>query len=302
MASAPASCSGWPSCFPWPPGSYRPSLPPTSRPGSPRESRARSSSPIPRSIRSPETSISSGARLRSRAGGSWWRTAALRAGRSPSPGRSPPTGSRPIPGSRPDGHTLWFISSRSTDGVKRKDLDIWKVERDASGKWGVPVRLPLRSIPRAPNGFPARRRRAGCTSARTGPEASARTTSGGTVEANGEWIVENLGPAINTPGDEYEPLPSPDGSRLIVMAADGLYESRLRDNGGRRRRAPSRGQHRPHGDRRRVLAVGQDAALRARHERSGLGRVLPAPRICPRTGRRPVPRRRSPEARHQAMP
>src|SRR5215510_1086529 len=25
-----------------------------------------------------------------------------------------------------DGNTLWFISSRSTDGVKRKDLDLWK--------------------------------------------------------------------------------------------------------------------------------------------------------------------------------
>jgi hypothetical protein len=46
----------------------------------------------------------------------------------------------------------------------------------------------------------------------------------------GQWKIENLGPAINTSGDEYEPLPSPDGSRLIVMAADGLYESRL-ENG-----------------------------------------------------------------------
>ena len=42
----------------------------------------------------------------------------------------------------PDGHTLWFISSRSTDGVRRKDLDIWKVSRDSRGRWLKPERLP----------------------------------------------------------------------------------------------------------------------------------------------------------------
>ncbi len=42
----------------------------------------------------------------------------------------------------PDGRSLYFISSRSTDGVKRKDLDIWRVDRDGKGTWGVPVRLP----------------------------------------------------------------------------------------------------------------------------------------------------------------
>ena len=31
---------------------------------------------------------------------------------------------------------------------------------------------------------------------------------------------------MNTAGDEYEPLPSADGSRLIVMADGGLYETR----------------------------------------------------------------------------
>src|SRR6478609_12126303 len=41
-----------------------------------------------------------------------------------------------------DGDTLYFISTRSTDGVKRKDLDLWRVDRSAGGAWGTPRRLP----------------------------------------------------------------------------------------------------------------------------------------------------------------
>jgi len=41
-------------------------------------------------------------------------------------------------------------------------------------------------------------------------------------EADGTWRIQNAGPAINTAGDEYEPLPAPDGTRMIVMASDGL--------------------------------------------------------------------------------
>ena len=129
-----------------------------------------------------------------------------------------------------DGRTLWFISSRSTDGVKRKDLDIWKVERDASGKWGVPTRLPVPVNSNGAEWFP-----------RPSPDGWLYFGSNrpGGIGGNdiwrgreispGQWTIENLGPAINTADDEYEPLPSPDGTRLIVMAADGLYESRLVD-------------------------------------------------------------------------
>lgn len=51
------------------------------------------------------------------------------------------------------------------------------------------------------------------------------------AESNGRWTVENLGPAVNTPGDEYEPLPSADGSRLIVMADGSFYETRRTEAG-----------------------------------------------------------------------
>ncbi len=42
----------------------------------------------------------------------------------------------------PDGRTLFFISTRSTDGVKRKDLDIWQTVRTNDRAWRTPVRLP----------------------------------------------------------------------------------------------------------------------------------------------------------------
>ena len=43
----------------------------------------------------------------------------------------------------------------------------------------------------------------------------------------GGWRVENLGPNINSAGDEYEAEISPDGRRMILMADGDLYESRF---------------------------------------------------------------------------
>lgn len=130
----------------------------------------------------------------------------------------------------PDGRHLYFISTRSTDGVHRKDLDIWRVDRDSDGHWGEPQRLPEPVNSTGQEWFP-----------RPGPDGwlyfgSDRPGGLGKTDiwrarqdAKGQWQVENAGSAINTPGDEYEPLPSPDGIHLIVMAEDGLYESKNRD-------------------------------------------------------------------------
>jgi Tol biopolymer transport system component len=132
----------------------------------------------------------------------------------------------------PDGRTLYFISTRSRDGVKRKDLDIWRVDRGADGAFGAPVRLPEPVNSRGSEWFP-----------RPGPDgwlyfgSNRRGGLGGNdiwrarADAAGGWTAENLGPAVNTPGDEYEPLPSADGTRLIVMADGGLYESRKTKGG-----------------------------------------------------------------------
>ena len=126
-----------------------------------------------------------------------------------------------------DGRTLYYISTRPAVGAKGRSLDIWRVEREGNGAWGTPLRLPepvnspgQEWFPRpAPDGWlyfgsdrPGGFGRTDIWRARAGPD--------------GRWIAENLGPAVNTAGDEYEPLPSPDGSRLIVMADGGLYQTK----------------------------------------------------------------------------
>ena len=126
-----------------------------------------------------------------------------------------------------DGGSLYFISSRSLNGEKRGHLDIWRVDRNADGAWSSPVHLPepvnsdgAEWFPRpAPDGwiYFGSSRAGGL-----GGNDIWRTRS----DSTGQWVAENLGPAVNTPGDEYEPLPSPDGSRLIVMADGVFYETR----------------------------------------------------------------------------
>jgi hypothetical protein len=132
----------------------------------------------------------------------------------------------------PDGRRLYFISTRSTDGAKHKDLDIWRVGRDAQGRWGEPERLPEPVNSRAQEWFP-----------RLAPDGwlyfgSSRAGGHGKTDiwraradAQGHWQVENLGAAINSAADEYEPLPSPDGRSLVVMAADGLYRAERQGDG-----------------------------------------------------------------------
>ena len=134
----------------------------------------------------------------------------------------------------PDGKALYFISTRSTDGVHEpKNLDIWRVDRDASDKWGTPQRLPSPVNSPGAEWFP-----------RLAPDGwlyfgSSRAGGHGKNDIwrarqgkSGKWQAEDLGPAINTADDEYEPLPSPDGKRLVIMAADGLYESFADGKGG----------------------------------------------------------------------
>ncbi|ACB73852.1 TolB family protein [Opitutus terrae] len=133
-----------------------------------------------------------------------------------------------------DGRTLYFISNRSTDGVHRKDLDLWRVDRNADGTWQQPTRLPEPLNSTSTEWFP-----------RPAPDGwfyfGSNRPGGfggndiwrGHPQPDGHWVVENLGAAINSAADEFEPLPSPDGSRLIIMAADGLYQSRRDARGWR---------------------------------------------------------------------
>jgi hypothetical protein len=131
----------------------------------------------------------------------------------------------------PDGRSLYYISARAVEGIRRS-LDIWRVDRTESNVWGTPQRLPEPVNSSGPEWFP-----------RPGPDGWLYFGSnrpgglGGTdiwrakADANGQWTVENLGASVNTAGDDYEPLPSSDGSRMILMADGGLYETRKTPSG-----------------------------------------------------------------------
>ena len=126
----------------------------------------------------------------------------------------------------PDGRELWFISTRSTDGIKRADLDIWLARRSSDGKWQKPRRLPAPVNSTGMEWFP-----------RGGPDGwlyfgSDRPGGFGKTDiwrarqgSDGRWRVENAGPSLNTAADEYEPLPSPDGKWMLLSGADSYYRS-----------------------------------------------------------------------------
>ena len=119
-----------------------------------------------------------------------------------------------------DGKLLYFISDRSPGEKPKEDMDVWVMERTESGAWGEPRNLgaPVNSpgnewLPRpAANGtlyFGSDR-----------PGGLGRTDlyrsrfTGGTYSE-----PENLGPAVNSAADEYEPAIAPDESFLVFMAA-----------------------------------------------------------------------------------
>lgn len=126
----------------------------------------------------------------------------------------------------PDGRTLWFISTRSTDDIKRTDLDIWHVTRAKNGRWGTPERLPEPINSAGQEWFPRMDRDGWLYFGSDRPGGYGKTDIWRAREArDGTWQVENAGPALNTAEDEYEPLPSPDGKWMLLSGADAYYRS-----------------------------------------------------------------------------
>jgi hypothetical protein len=128
----------------------------------------------------------------------------------------------------PDGKTLYFISSRSTDGQHHEDLDLWKISRSARGAWGTPQRLPEPVNSRAQEWFPRLGAEDWLWFGSGRPGGLGKTDIWRARETSpGHWEVVNAGPAINTDGQEYEAEMSRDGRRLVINTADAMYESRF---------------------------------------------------------------------------
>ena len=140
----------------------------------------------------------------------------------------------------PDGKTLYFISTRSSDGTRRKDLDIWRIERGVDGRWGEPQRLPGPVNSTGNEWFPRVAADGWLYFGSNRPGGYGKTDIWRAREENGHWVAENAGPAINGPGDEYEPLPAPDGSWMLVEGDDRLYRVPRVGNGwGKREKLPA---------------------------------------------------------------
>lgn len=126
-----------------------------------------------------------------------------------------------------NGRTLWFISTRTSDGVRGRALDIWTVTRGADGAWGTPIRLPEPVNSAGNEWFPRPAGDGWLYFGSDRPGGLGRTDIWRARQgSDGQWTVENAGPALNSPADEYEPLITPDGARMLLMTSEGYFESR----------------------------------------------------------------------------
>jgi Tol biopolymer transport system component len=119
-----------------------------------------------------------------------------------------------------DGKTLYFISNRPAKpgDPPKADFDIWKVEKEESG-WSDPVKLPPPINSESSEYYP--------TLADNGSMYFGSRRAGGKgatdvyfsrLEDGKYRTAVNIGEAINTAGNEFEPCIAPDESFLIFMA------------------------------------------------------------------------------------
>ncbi|HEX8233495.1 MAG TPA: hypothetical protein VF559_09160 [Caulobacteraceae bacterium] len=161
--------------------------------------------------------------LRSRCGPGGWS--------EPEPAAFAGDGAEADPWFTPNGRGLYFISTRSEAGVKQGELDIWRVRRGQDGRWGQPERLPEPVNSPGQEWFPRLSSDGWLYFGSDRPGGQGGTDIWRARARAAGWRVENLGPRVNGPGDDYEPLPLPDGERLIVMADGDLYETRKTGRG-----------------------------------------------------------------------
>lgn len=118
-----------------------------------------------------------------------------------------------------DGKKFYFISYRPVPGKTARDLDIWFMDKTENG-WSEPRNLGKPVNSDANEWYPT------LASDGTLYFGSGRAGGSGATDIyrsrffSGNYLEpENLGSAINTEFDEYEPLIAPDQSYLIFMAA-----------------------------------------------------------------------------------
>lgn len=128
-----------------------------------------------------------------------------------------------------DQSTLFFVSNRPVkEGIYKEDTDIWKVEKTANG-WGEPQHIEILSSP-GNEWFPT------VASDGTIYFGSERQENNrgprGTTDlwrsrlVDGQYTEpENLGDAINTPGEDIEGYIAPDES-FLIFSSSGYDDTR----------------------------------------------------------------------------
>lgn len=124
----------------------------------------------------------------------------------------------------PDGRRLYFVSSRPAQqrGAAADDLDIWRSERGADGRWGPPQRLPEPVNSSASELLPREdaQGRLLFGSSRPGGHGQGDIWRA-TPLPGGAWRVENLGPPVSSAANEYEAELSRDGRSLVLVVDRG---------------------------------------------------------------------------------
>jgi dipeptidyl aminopeptidase/acylaminoacyl peptidase len=119
-----------------------------------------------------------------------------------------------------DGKQLYFISDRPVDEKAKEDMDVWVMDLNEKGEWGAPRNLgtPVNS---SGNEWYPKLSAGGALyfgSDRAG--GNGKTDLYRTAFKDGTFLKpENLGPAINSPADEYEGCIAPDESFIVFMAS-----------------------------------------------------------------------------------
>lgn len=151
--------------------------------------------------------------LRSRCTASGWEAP------QPAPFGQPAPVSEGDPFVTGDGRKLYFISTRHAPGKQGNDLDIWLVERNERGDWGVPTRLPepvnsphAELMPRVMEDG-----RIYFGSDRPGGMGGNDVYVASPL-AGGKWKVSNLGADVNSASNDYEAEVTTNEEQLVLVS------------------------------------------------------------------------------------
>ncbi len=117
-----------------------------------------------------------------------------------------------------DGKQLFFISDRPVPGKAHRDLDIWTADRVGSG-WSEPRHLDGAVNSEGQEWYPTLAADGTLYFGSDRPGGKGKTDIWRARLVDGKYAAaENLGAAINTAGDEYEPFLAADQRTLLFMA------------------------------------------------------------------------------------